>query len=195
MLILPQMRLTWLPIAAVCIAAAVTYLWVDASVWNDAKTGLLAALSVIAAATLVRLARGMPFTNPDQFEAEEVEKVVAAVKQLSRSLRALLGVTLLAMVLLVVVPALTDSLARLRPTPPWLPFVKAVLSASVGATLAFAMARLWQIVGSDLSLLDRQGSILIRAVHRKERKKDEDKDQKSEVPGFKTPEGYGKRLQ
>jgi hypothetical protein len=189
------MRLTLLPVIAVAAASAMSFAWVGVATWDNAKTGLLAALSVIAAATLVRLARGLPFTNPDHFEPDEVEKVVEAVKLLSRALRALLGVTLSVMVLVVLAAPLSAAVGRAAIQPWLIEGLQQGISAAVGGGLAFALARIWQVVGSDLGLLEKQGQFMIRAVGRKQRKADEEQEKQGDAHPFKTPSSYGQRVQ
>jgi len=188
------MRLTVLPIVAPAAAAAVSAALVGLGTWDDARTGLLAALSVIAAAALVRLARGLPFTNPDHLDVDEVEQVTAAVQQLARSLRAFLGIVLATMVLLVLVKPLAGLVSLLWITEGAKDTFQRALSGTIGAALAYVMVRIWQIVGSDLGLLDKQVHFMVRAVHRKARAKEEAEAEAAPM-AFKTPEGYGQRLQ
>lgn len=189
------MRLTRLPMLLPLVAGAFAAWLIGISTWDETKMGLLTALSVIAAAALVRLARGLPFTNPDHFEPTEVEQVVHAVKQLARSLRAFLGVVLLAMILLVVAAPLSGLFERLWLVPDAKVALNRALSFLVGAALAYVLVRMWQIVASDLSLLDKQASFMVRAVHRKARERDEEDAETSPSAPFVTPEGYGQRLQ
>lgn len=189
------MRLTLLPVVATAAAAALSAGLVGIGTWDTTKTGLLTALSVIAAAALVRLARGLPFTNPDHFELDEVEQVTSAVKQLARSLRLFLGVALSTMVLLVLAQPLANVIGRLSLTASAQEVLLRLLSGIVGGFLAYVLVRLWQIVGSDLSLLDKQAQFTVRAVQRKARRKDEERAEQQAVPPFQTPEGYGRRLQ
>ena len=189
------MRLTRLPVVATLAAAAISAALVGVGTWDKTKTGLLAALSVIAAAALVRLARGLPFTNPDHLEPDEVEQVTGAVQQLARSLRAFLGIVLAAMVLLVLAQPLANLVERLWLVEPAKAAIRMGLSATVGGALGYVLVRLWQVVGSDLSLLDKQSTFMVRAVHRKARAKEEERAEKLGTVPFETPEGYGKRLQ
>jgi len=136
----------------------------------------------------------LPFTNPDHFEADEVEQVTKAVQQLARSLRAFLGVILAAMVLLVLAKPISGLISRLWLTEAAEDVFQRALSATIGAALAYVMVRIWQIVGSDLGLLDKQAQFMVRAVHRKARTKEEAEAAAAPM-AFKTPEGYGRRLQ
>jgi len=189
------MRLTRLPLIVTPAAAVLSAALVGIGTWDKTKTGLLTALSVIAAAALVRLARGLPFSNPDHFEPDEVEQVTSAVKQLARSLRAFLGVALCAMVLLILAEPLENLISKLWLAPAAKTALTQSLSGIVGASLAYVLVRIWQIVGSDLSLLDKQANFMVRAVNRKARARDEEKAERDGLPAFKTPEGYGRRLQ
>lgn len=188
------MRLTVLPVIATLAAGALCAALVTVAFWDGAKAGLLTALSVIAAATLVRLARGLPFSNPDHFEADEVEQVTNAVKQLARSLRAFLAVVLGAMVLLVVVQPLSKEATMLF-VPRAAALIDRGLSFVVGAALAYVLVRVGQIVGSDISLLDKQAKFMVRAVHRKARQKEEARADAAGLAPYQTPEGYGRRIQ
>lgn len=187
------MTLTRLPVIVPVVAAGASFAWVGVVTWDNLRTGIVTALSVIAAATLVRLARGLPFANPDHFEPDEVDKVIGAVKQLARALRLLLGFTLATMFLVIVASSLVSGLAKV----PHLnsPYVEKAVSAITAAMLSYVVVRIWQVVGSDISLLDEQARFLSRAVHRKQGKKFEEQVEGSNIPPFKTPEGYGKRLQ
>jgi hypothetical protein len=188
------MRVTVLPVVTTVSAGAISALLVSASAWDGLKAGLLTALSVIAAAALVRLSRGLPFTNPDHFEADEVEQVTNAVKQLARSLRAFLVVVFAAMVLLVFVKPLADEATAIFIAPAAQAIGRA-LSFVVGSALAYVLTRVGQIVGSDIGLLDKQAKFMVRAVHRKARDKEEARAEAAGLTPFKTPEGYGRRIQ
>jgi hypothetical protein len=182
-------------LVATLAAGAFSAALVSVGSWDKTKGGLLTALSVLAAASLVRLARGIPFSNADHFEPQEVELVTAALRQLARSLRAFLGVVLGTMVLLVAAQPLSHLIDRLWLVDTAKAYLDRAISFFVGAALAYVLSRMWQIVGSDLSLLDKQADFIVRAVHRKARAKEEkEADELGTVP-FNTPEGYGRRLQ
>lgn len=144
---------------------------------------------------MVRLARGLPFTNPDHMDETEVLEITAAVGQLARSLRAFLGIALGAMVLLVIAQPLAHVTERLWLVSTAQLALKQAISATVGGLLAFVLTRIWQIVGSDLSLLQKQSEVMVRAVQRKARQKDEQRANDPALPQFKTPENYGRQLQ
>jgi hypothetical protein len=60
---------------------------------------------------------------------------------------------------------------------------------------AYVVVRLFQVVGSDLSLLGQQSKFMVRAVRR-----ESEKDQLAKLPvgpetEFRTPENYGRRVQ
>ncbi|MCA3739261.1 MAG: hypothetical protein IM673_14565 [Phenylobacterium sp.] len=192
------MRLSVTPVLTTFLGATLAAGFVRMGTWDEIKAGLMTALSVVAAAALVRLARGLPFTNPDHFEPDEVEQITAAVRQLARSLRMFLGVTLVTMAILAMAKPLGNLVGLVSGVlhaPEANLIGHRVLSGLLGGMFAYVAARMWQIVGSDLSLLDKQAEFTERAVHRKSRKRDEEIN---DIPGatpFQTPEGYGRRLQ
>ena len=188
------MRLTLLPVVTTVAAGAFSCALVDVGTWDGGKAGLLTALSVIAGAALVRLARGLPFSNPDHFEADEVEQIINAVKQLARSLRAFLVVVLGAMVLLVFVQPLSKEAVVLF-VPLAARVIDRVLSFMVGAALAYVLTRIGQIVGSDLGLLEKQAQFMVRAVHRKAGEREDARREAAAVTPFQNPDGYGRRIQ
>ena len=116
------------------------------------------------------------------------------MQQLARSLRAFLGIVLATMVLLVLVKPLAGLVSLLWITEGAKDTFQRALSGTIGAALAYVMVRIWQIVGSDLGLLDKQVHFMVRAVHRKARAKEEAEAEAAPM-AFKTPEGYGQRLQ
>lgn len=188
------MRLKIAPVLVPVIVAAFAAATVRVSNWDGIKTGLITALSVAAAAALVRLSRGLPFTTASHFETEEIEKITRAVIQLARSLRSFLAVTVLTMgLLLLTTPALEH--ARPWAASPAVLWGGRLFSALIGALLAYVVVRLFQIVSSDLSLLSEQSRFMVRAVQREDAKK-----RLSELPSdmgkaFTTPDNYGHRIQ
>lgn len=178
------------------IAAFAAWFAVPLDFWHEARPSLLTAFSVIAAAVMVRLARGLPFTNADHFEVDEIRQVTAAIKQIMRSLQALIGFilgTMIAVTFVDRVKALFDEYGL-----PQTRFVaEHALSASLGFCLVFVLIRIIQVVRGDYSLVELQSKFMIRAVERKEAKKYDDARAaaaKSEPP-YKAPEGFGRLIQ
>lgn len=185
------MRVTRLPIVVSLASAALCGVMVDIYAWETGRLWLIPALSIVAAAVLVRMARGLPVTNPDHVRPEEVNEVAGAFTSLVRSLRTLFCVVLITIVVVGVASPLATRLADIW-TSPW-DFGNRVGSSLVGTFVGFAFARMVQVAQSDVSITDLQARLLKAAVARKEAKSfEEDSMQPS---AFKTPEGYGKPLQ
>lgn len=188
------MKIKLAPILMPGLAATVAAAAVRVSTWDSVKTSLITALSIAAAAALVRLSRGLPFTAASHFEPREIEQITMAVIQLARSLRAFLAVTILSMGTLIVVAPLMELSSGLRSTALiW--WGGRFFSALVGGILAYVVVRLFQIVGSDLSLLNEQSKFMVRAVKREPEKTSQQTLTPGVGGGFRAPENYGQRIQ
>lgn len=176
------------------LGAATAALTVSVGFWDNSKAAVLTALSVIGAGVLVRLARGLPFTNVDQFQLDEARKISAAVKQSIRALRILIFVILIAMASLVLVKGLTDAaIAALQPD--ITKFVEPVASGLIGLLLSYIFVRITAVIQGDVALVDLQSEFFVRAVERKQGERFEKaRSSSSEVPPA-NPKGYGKVIQ
>lgn len=166
--------------------------------WADSRSSLLTAFSVIAGAVMVRLARGLPFTNADHFEVEEIRQVTTAIKQIMRSLQALIFVILGTMIAFTFIERVETLLTKYG-----LPLTQALggrgLSAGLAFMLAFVWGRIVQVVAGDYSLVELQSKFMIRAVERKEIEKYEAARAShaaavGEAP-YSTPTGFGRLVQ
>jgi hypothetical protein len=188
-LVFPRLKRLLMP----ALAAAAAGLLVPAAFWTDARTGLLASLSVIAAAVMVRLARGLPFTNADHFEVEEIRQVTAAIKQIMRALAALIVVVLGTMGTLTFADRIVLIInSTIRPGGT---LGGQLVSAVIAFLLAYVLTRIFQVVMGDLNLVDLQSRFLIRAVERRQREKMDDRQAEIDPGTFKTPEGFGRLVQ
>lgn len=188
------MKLKLAPILVPGFVAAAAAVGIRMSTWDSVKTGLITALSVAAAAALVRLARGLPFTAASQFEPAEIDLITGAVIQLARSLRAFLAITIVSMAALIMVSPLIEYANQIQATSlVW--WGGRILSGFIGCVLAFVVVRLFQIVGSDLSLLNEQSRFLVRAVKRAAEKEQSNALAPGVGAEFRTPENYGHRIQ
>lgn len=154
-----------LPLAAAAIAAA----FVSHETWGKLQTGILVVLSVVSAAVLVRLARGLPFSNPDHFKLGELKIIAGAIHSNAQALRWLIFICWGTMGLLI-----TYSAAPLEQLPilPWaLQTVTRAGSAFVGFLLGFVIARITQVIESDLSLIVLQSQVLANVISRKNAEK------------------------
>ncbi|MFT4251005.1 MAG: hypothetical protein QM608_00785 [Caulobacter sp.] len=185
------MRFSRAPVVASVISAAACGLAVDVYGWEIARLWLIPALSIIAAAVLVRLARGLPITNPDHVQEDDVDEVAATFTSLARSLRTLFWVALITMVAVGLAAPLAELLARLIPVR-W-DYGNRAGSALVGLLVSFTFSRMLQIAQSDVTIADLQVRLLREAVARRAAKKFAEDTMQPTT--FRQPEGYGKPLQ
>src|SRR5690349_5752826 len=145
-----MLRLSYSSILIPVVFGAASGVWISVSAWGDLRSNLLPALSVIAAGVLVRLARGIPFGNPDQFEVEEARRITGAFVQVVRSLRALIYATLVAMLWLAVAPSLAQPLDPAIANTAFARFLNPTLSATIGLVVVFAITRMIEVVQGDV---------------------------------------------
>lgn len=185
------MGLSRAPVMASVISAAACGFAVDVYGWETARLWLIPALSIIAAAVLVRLARGLPITNPDHVREGDVDDVANTFMSLVRSLRTLFCVALITMVVVGVAAPLAELISRFVPVS-W-DYGNRAGSALVGLFVGFTFSRMFQIAQSDVTIADLQARLLKEAVARRGAKKFE--ADAMQATTFRQPEGYGKPLQ
>jgi hypothetical protein len=159
-------RLTFAPALVAVIAAGAAATYVPMHTWGALRTSLLPAMSVIAAAILVRLNRGFPFNNADQFTLEEARRLVASIVGIVKSLRMLIIAVIVSMLWLAMSPTLAPHVSDFTAKWPIIPADR-ILSGSIGMLLAYSIFRIFQVVQSDVDLAILQGELLERAIQRK----------------------------
>jgi ABC-type amino acid transport system permease subunit len=184
----------WRPVVAAIVGTGVSGMLLSLDFWSEARQSLLVALSVIAAAVLVRLARGLPFTNPEIFEVEEIRSVVRAVHQVMRSLKVLIMVIFASFLLLILAAPLEKAALKLEFAQNYGPSIDALLSALIGLLLAYVFVRIIDVVRGDYDLVSLQGLFMVRAVERRQGKRFEEHQNAPGASPFQTPEGYGRRI-
>jgi hypothetical protein len=191
------MKVRWSHLLLPVVGAAAAAKLASVTFWDGSKAPLLTALSVIAAGVLVRLARGMPFTNPDQFELDEVRQIAAATKKSIRALRALIVIVFLCMGSVVFAKAVAEAGAAYLAThlPDLVPYAEPAVSAFVGFLLTYVFVRIFAVIRGDVSLVDLQAQLLVKAVERKQSDRFGKALEKIDTPPMKNPEGYGKVIQ
>lgn len=189
------MRLTYAPIVIPSAAAVAAAAWLSMADWSGLRPNLLPALSVIAAGVLVRLARGVPFTNPDHFTVEEARQIGAAFVQVARSLRALIYATLVTMLWLAISPTIAEKIAAVATKPNWGISIDAALSAIVGFLITYVVIRMVEVVQGDVSLAVTQRSLLEKAVERKAAATFENSRSQNAESSIAGQSGFGKPLQ
>jgi hypothetical protein len=181
-----------LPLAGAACAGAL----VSVAQWEALRSALLPATSIIAAAVLVRLARGLPFTNADHFTLAQFRSIAGKLEENARKLRALIFVCLAGVAVLVVAPDALKALSAIPGLPHWsVASLDRVTSAIIAALQIYAFARVIEVVHSDVSLLRLQAKVLETVIARKNAASFEkaiDVSPKSGVAGL---EGFGRSLQ
>lgn len=165
------------------------------ALWETSKQALLVCMSVIAAGVLVRLARGLPFTNADHYEVDEIRQLTSALGQIIRSLKALIIVVFVSMMALIFAKPLADALRGVTMLAPASPYIDPAISALLGLLVGYVLWRIYQVVHGDEDLTELQGKFVVRAVERAQAKRFE-AQQARDAPDeeFKNPIGYGKSL-
>lgn len=162
----PRLGTVALIIAAAAGGCASAY-FVALPVWTPALSGLLTALSLLAGAALVRMARNVPITSPSTFDDDELRRFFETLEALAQRLFWVFAQTLGAVALVLVAMVLT---AADHPRP-W--FYDQICMATSGA-LAFSMlwlsTRMLSMAKGDIGFIRLQRLILENAVARERRK-------------------------
>jgi len=188
------MKLTVAPIVIppfIGILAAVT---VSVDTWDVWRVSLLPALSIIAAGVLVRLARGLPFTNADHFKLEQFRDVSRRLKAISRSLRLLAYIAIGTMFALIVAKNV-QSLATEIFVPLASGAVGRIISFGLGAGVSYVIVRIVQVIEGDVTLLKLQSDILESVIARKNGAAFEEAQATTVKPPIAGAEIFGKTVQ
>ena len=185
----------WSALVIPVITGAISAAAVGVGFWDESKQGLLVALSVIAAAVLVRLARGLPFTTPDHYEVEEIRALTDAVSQILRSLKTLIIVVFATMSFLIVAKLIQSLLGKASIKLFDRDFSEFIISGLIGFTISYVLVRILHVVQGDCDLTRLQSNFIVRAVERKQAKMFLEIEKKGSSAPFTTPQGYGKVVQ
>lgn len=185
-----------LPTTALPIAGGLaSALLVGMSTWESLRSAVLPAVSIIAAAVLVRLARGLPFTNADHFTLEQFRRVSANLEANARKLRALIFVCLLGVVLLIVGNDLVDLIGDMATSWPVVGTTAAkIMSGLIGALLTYSFARVVEVVHSDVALLKLQSKIIETVITTKNAQTFEKAIAAEAAPGITGSDKFGTKL-
>lgn len=160
------MKLTVAPIVIPPVIGILAAATVTVATWDAWRASLLPALSIIAAGVLVRLARGLPFTNPDHFRLDQFRNVSLRLKKIARSLRLLAYVAIGTMFALIIAPNLL-ALADRHLIPEAVSVVERTVSFLLATGIAYSVVRIVQVIEGDVSLLKLQSEILEAVIARK----------------------------
>lgn len=170
-------------------------LLVSLDAWEVLRPALLPAISIVAAAVLVRLARGLPFTNADHFTLDQFRRVAANLETNARKLRALILVCLAGIVCLIVGNNLVELIAHLTSRWPVVGEIFAkLMSGAVGLLLTYSFVRVVEVVHSDVALLKLQSKILETVIANRNAKTFEKAVADENPPGISGVEKFGTKL-
>jgi hypothetical protein len=135
------------------------------------RTAVIPAISLIAAAVLVRLARGLPFTNADHFTLVQFRDVSQKLQRNARYLRMLIWICIAAVVAVTIAAPLYRELPAALPGYGWAAdLTERGLSAVTGFLVSYAFVRIFEVVQSDVALLKLQANILEAVIAQKNAK-------------------------
>lgn len=189
------MSITVRPLIVPFFVAAASACFVSVDGWGTWRTGLVPALSVVAAAVLVRLARGLPFTNPDHFTLSDFRSVAEALGKIARSLRALIFVCFSSMVGLIIFPSVLGVVRQVATDSRMEGLADSTLSALLGFSISYTFVRVMQVVEGDISLLKLQTEILDRVISAKNAQAFETKMATQSATPIAGAETFGRPLQ
>ncbi|MDG3040424.1 hypothetical protein [Roseicyclus marinus] len=161
--------------------------------WLSLRLPLLTVLSVVAAGLLVRLSRGIPFSDSLVPDIDDARQLGLAIQKAVRAVRATLAIVFATMLLLVFlepghdVVAYVFSLAAFsNPSGT----AEALGSGLLGCQLTYVVVRLFVIVNGDVGLVDLQAKFLIKKAGRDQLKRFDDKPMTGQE--VSNPSGYGR---
>ena len=148
-------HLFMLPLISV-MALTISSGWLlDAQAWAKLTSGLFVGFSIFGGAILTRMARTAPFSNPDVFTDENVEKYFVALRRVSIRLSILLGAILSCLLLLTICLLYSGSY------PQRIGLVSHILSGMMGLLLSFIVLRIIDLIKGDFGFLELQRIIIL----------------------------------
>lgn len=158
----------WLYILIPLSLGGIAYEIMEPRHWGSIKQGLMLALSLLGAAVLVRLARGMPVSNTEYFEVEEMRRLSNAVKQIYLALIALFIAILSSLAGLVFIEVAQGAIGNSALFGPETKHIAQQLSsAALVFLVSFALIRTLPLIVGDYDLVKLQSSYMERAVERR----------------------------
>ena len=191
-----NMKIHWSHIILPLAVATVSGWLGSAAVWDGVKAPLLTFLSVIAAGVLVRLARGMPFTNTSGFDLDFARKVAGAVKTSIRALRTLLIIIFITMGMVTFSSILGEgTVLGLTAIGLDVRYSDPIISASIGGLLCYVFIRIFAVVAGDVSLADMQADMVVTAAKKTQTERFSATVEAATAKPISNPAGYGKVVQ
>jgi uncharacterized membrane protein YiaA len=153
-------------VGAIAVGVA-CFFGVPLSDWKSVFSGLLVAISMFGAATLVRLARPAPITAPATFDDADLKRFFDTLETLSGRLFWLFIQLIIGVVIVLVSIWLCENEQHLDVR---FKFVTSISSGALGFIITWLIMRLVSMVRGDIGFLRLQRQILENALMR-ERKK------------------------
>lgn len=187
----------WLYIAVPAGLGWVAFKVIQPSHWDDIGRGLTFALSMLGAAVLVRLARGMPVSDTGYFDVQEIRSLSNAVKKVYQALMLLFVVTLCSILGVVFIGVLHEVVSQIPFLgPDAISTLQQCLSGALVALASFALLRTVALIKSDYDLMKQQASLMEKAVERRHAARQEERlEEAAKQAPFQKREGYGKLTQ
>jgi len=190
------MRLTLPPIVIPVGVGLLAASAVPLHVWSGLTSSLLPCISVVGAAVFVRLARGLPFNNPDHFaDRKEAKETADIIIKIARALERLIYIVLICMALLVLSAPLQKVIAERIISDSATNYIESVYSGILGLSVSFVFVRMLQIVRSDISLAKKQRDIVVGVIDRKNAKSFESALPPPESRNIAGQENFGRIIQ
>jgi len=164
-------RISFPAVVLPVVCAAVSAWVIGLAGWESLRAAVIPAISMIAAAVLVRLARGLPFTNPDHFTLDQFRDISQKLQTNARYLRALIWICIAAVVAVTIGGPLYRELPAALPGYSWAPeATERALSAAIGFLVSYSFVRIFEVVQSDVVLLKLQANIIEGVIAQKNAK-------------------------
>ena len=125
---------------------------------------LIVALSIIVAALLVRLNRGMPTLDWKGLEPTGRSKLTTKVVELTREYAVIVAVSSVLLVLLVSLTVVGEK----QVTQAWLEVTRRVVAGVIGGLLGFSLSRMAYVVWRDYDVVKLQKTLIDNASAREE---------------------------
>ncbi len=180
------------------VIAIIAFFSIEPSQWSDIRSDIILVLSVLAAAVLFRLGRGIPPMNVEDLELQEIENLVKEFRKVTRRLAVFLviiGVSLIGLAITEVV----DEFLKIIFSGFSEASQRTIIRISVAILIFFitlTFCRAYLVIRGDQNLAEVQGKIMVHSAERRHNRKVSDasnrfKDSENEHP-FTTPSNYGK---
>lgn len=187
----------WLYIVIPAGFGLIAFVIMQPALWEDIGRGLILALSLLSAAVLVRLARGMPVSNTEYFDVDEIRRLSKAVMKVYRALIVLFAAAIGSIIGLAFVGIVHEAISKMpNLDAATVVTVQQILTALLVIVIAFALLRIIALIQGDYDLVQLQAKLMERAVERRDAARHIAKmDEADASKPFESRPGYGKLAQ